>query len=389
MENKFKFLQFDQAREFVRNLGIKTQKDWRIYCKSGNKPKYIPSNPNLTYKHNGWLGIQDFLGTNPGGFNGFLSFDQAREFVRKLNFKNKSEWDTYCKSGDKPNNIPSDPSSKYKNEFKGYPDFLGNENGKLMSRGYTQVKWTLCNIIKISKKYTDFKDFKDNESRCFAKAKRMKILNYITKHMIKHHGIEKRYLYKCVFSDNYVYIGLAHNLEKRKKEHLNTNFKRRTAVGEHISKTGIIPTFTQIGFGFVEEIAILEKENIEIYNKNGFNILNRSKGGEIGTSISKITKEECLKVSLKYKSRKDLKNNNLSIYQKIIKSDWDRKEFFKHMTLSYTKNRWNYETCMIEALKYKTRNDFRKNAASCYIQSKKYGFFEEITKHMISGRIKN
>ena len=44
----------------------------------------------------------------------FRDFESAREFVRKLGLKNKPEWQEYCKSGDKPDDIPSDPWIVYK-----------------------------------------------------------------------------------------------------------------------------------------------------------------------------------------------------------------------------------------------------------------------------------
>ena len=44
----------------------------------------------------------------------FRDFESAREFVRALNLKNAKEWNEYCKSGNKPDDIPSNPSSIYK-----------------------------------------------------------------------------------------------------------------------------------------------------------------------------------------------------------------------------------------------------------------------------------
>ena len=45
-----KFRDFESAREFVRSLHLKGNKEWREYCKSGKKPDNIPSNPNWVYK---------------------------------------------------------------------------------------------------------------------------------------------------------------------------------------------------------------------------------------------------------------------------------------------------------------------------------------------------
>jgi hypothetical protein len=57
-----KFLPFYEARAFVRMLKLKNQKEWTTYCKTGNKPAEIPYSPDRTYKKE-WKGIGDWLGT--------------------------------------------------------------------------------------------------------------------------------------------------------------------------------------------------------------------------------------------------------------------------------------------------------------------------------------
>jgi hypothetical protein len=114
------FLPFEEARIFARNLNLNSQKEWLKYRKSDNKPDNIPSNPYSVYKNDGWLSWGDWLGTK-NDFNGFLPFDDARNFARNLNLKPYDKWKKYCKSGNKPNNIPSSPDKVYKN--KGWIDF--------------------------------------------------------------------------------------------------------------------------------------------------------------------------------------------------------------------------------------------------------------------------
>ena len=53
---------FKKARAFARNLGLKSQPEWRAYCQSGKKPAVIPSDPNHVYANDGWLGIGIGLG---------------------------------------------------------------------------------------------------------------------------------------------------------------------------------------------------------------------------------------------------------------------------------------------------------------------------------------
>lgn len=54
----------------------------------------------------------------------FLTFKEAKNIVGRLNIKNWSEWRMYCKSGQKPDNIPSLPNVTYKDDFKNIKDFL-------------------------------------------------------------------------------------------------------------------------------------------------------------------------------------------------------------------------------------------------------------------------
>lgn len=61
-EKKDIFYDYKNARKFVSKLHLKNSQAWRDYCKSGKRPNFIPSNPHLTYKNNGWQGIQHFLG---------------------------------------------------------------------------------------------------------------------------------------------------------------------------------------------------------------------------------------------------------------------------------------------------------------------------------------
>jgi hypothetical protein len=53
---------FKKARAFARSLNLKSETEWREYCKSGKRPSYIPSNPDKTYANDGWAGMSDWLG---------------------------------------------------------------------------------------------------------------------------------------------------------------------------------------------------------------------------------------------------------------------------------------------------------------------------------------
>jgi hypothetical protein len=45
-----KFRLFAEAKDYVHSLGLQSEKEWRKYKKSGNKPADIPFDPAGVYK---------------------------------------------------------------------------------------------------------------------------------------------------------------------------------------------------------------------------------------------------------------------------------------------------------------------------------------------------
>jgi hypothetical protein len=59
---KTEFWPYENARQFVHSLGLKSVAEWDQYRRSGNRPDYIPSTPRRTYKNKGWVNWADGLG---------------------------------------------------------------------------------------------------------------------------------------------------------------------------------------------------------------------------------------------------------------------------------------------------------------------------------------
>ena len=124
---------FEDARAYVRTLGLKSQKEWEVWRKSGDRPHDIPSDPWTTYASSGWTSWGDFLGYSIGKVAGsYRSFEKAREYARTLGLKSEKEWNAWRKSGARPHDIPSGPQTTYKSSgWISYPDFLGYNMGKV------------------------------------------------------------------------------------------------------------------------------------------------------------------------------------------------------------------------------------------------------------------
>ncbi len=149
------YLSFIFARDFSRNLKLSNLDEWYLYCKSGKKPLNIPTNPDKQYKKNGWSGYGDWLGTYTvsNSKKKYFDFFDARNYVQKLNFKSQKDWRNYRISGEKPNEIPSNPESVYKNKgWISFGDWLGTN--------------------KVADQYIVYKNFQD--ARAFAQSLNLK-----------------------------------------------------------------------------------------------------------------------------------------------------------------------------------------------------------------------
>ncbi len=146
------FRSFEEACQYVRELGVKTSIEWRKLSKGklfgkSSLPSDIPAAPYLIYRSK-WISWPDFLGTDTNSYGNivFWSFDKAKEFVRSLNLKNSKEWSKYCKGempqkGKKPKGIPFSPPSMYKNKgWKGWGDFLGTGNIAPRNKNFKSFK---------------------------------------------------------------------------------------------------------------------------------------------------------------------------------------------------------------------------------------------------------
>jgi len=106
---------FNEARDYIRSLGLQNEKEFRIWLKSPSRPKDIPSNPHRTYKED-WINLSDFLGSDPKKTKRgrkFRKFSEARDYIRLKGFTTIKEYRIWSKSGDRPSDIPTDPVTTY------------------------------------------------------------------------------------------------------------------------------------------------------------------------------------------------------------------------------------------------------------------------------------
>ncbi len=92
------------------------------------------------------------------------------------------------------------------------------------------------------------------------------------------------------------------------------------------------------------------------------------------------TIEKCQEEAIKYKTKKDFRKNSISSYNTSYINKWLDK-ICKHMEY-LTKQRWFYENVKIEALKYSSRMEFKRKCSTAYNFCIKYQLLDEFCSHM-------
>jgi superfamily II DNA or RNA helicase len=129
--SRFSWMPFEEAREYIRALGLNSQKEWTEYYRSTNRNMNIPTLPERVYLNEGWISLGDWLGNGRIATNlrEYLPFKDARAQVRGLGLNSQKEWNDYCRSSNRNIYIPVNPHETYKNKgWINIADWLGYKN---------------------------------------------------------------------------------------------------------------------------------------------------------------------------------------------------------------------------------------------------------------------
>jgi hypothetical protein len=188
-----------------------------------------------------------------------------------------------------------------------------------------------------------------------------------------------RDIYTFVFKKtNTIYIGLTCNTKRRFKEHMRRD---DSPVFRYIKKTNDTYDFNVITDSPLSEVEASKKECdlINEYLLNGWNILNAKLGGGLGGSLQIWNYDNLRCEALKYKTKVDFRKYSPKAYHasnrlKVIDN------ICGHMVKLYPN--WTYEELSSEAKKYKHRGEFLKNSKNAYNQSRRRGLLDDVCSHM-------
>lgn len=159
------FLNYSACRTLVIALGLTSMQDWIAYAKSGNRPADVPSNPWNVYQDElasmtppQKFNINEFIGcklprktrvkkdgevkavkapktaTTPVAdapvdvpdTSGLTPFEIAKTAIQEMKLTSREAFYDLKRKDMLPAGVPRNPDTTFKNDWKGWGDFLGN-----------------------------------------------------------------------------------------------------------------------------------------------------------------------------------------------------------------------------------------------------------------------
>lgn len=142
-------LPFEWLKAFVQHMGIQSRSEYWAARDHFKWEEWAPKVPNRVYAKE-WQGWNDFLNTtnvfnarslNPAFYRDYWS---AVRYIRGLNLTSIADWKRFVDSDDLPLDIPENPSAVYKEQWRGYREWLGLGNNRVNVADYEKQEfWIL------------------------------------------------------------------------------------------------------------------------------------------------------------------------------------------------------------------------------------------------------
>lgn len=314
-------------------------------------------------KNNGWLDDVCFHMNDIRKKGGYWTIDKIKEEALKYTTRN----DFRKESG----------SAYTKAQVNGWLDDVCSHMTSISKpNGY----WTIDKVREEALKFNNRNDFNKGSS-AYQAASKFGWLDDVCSHMELQGSIYKRHIYKAIFDDGSVYIGLTYNYDKRMIDHLR---KSKSSVYRYMIQSGLKPTFELITKELLsmEDAVKMECRLIDEYKDLGFNVLNKAKGGSLGGSLIIWTLDKVRKEALKYDKRNDFIKGSPTAYNKAIGFGL-LDDVCSHMVSRYKPNGyWTYDNIRKEALNFDNRADFKKDSITAYNRAMKNGWLNDVCSHM-------
>lgn len=135
---------YKEFKKFINDIGVSSAKEWFEWCRYNNRPNNIPSNPVSIYKNKGWDGWSSLFG------NKKIKYQDAKKIVSQLEFKSPGEFQKWARSNKNIFLIPIHPDIAYKKEGFQWTDFLNCSFQPPKEFSNEEIDFIIDNYSKLS-----------------------------------------------------------------------------------------------------------------------------------------------------------------------------------------------------------------------------------------------
>lgn len=218
-------------------------------------------------------------------------------------------------------------------------------------------------------------DFRSKFPQSYKAARENGWYDEVTEPLISVVDDRTRLIYVYEFPDNSVYVGLTVNEKRRKSGHLNID-DVESPVAQHMIDTGLEPTYKVV----VKDLTPKEAQDSEgcteeRYKLNGWKVLNKYKTGSLGACRRFWTKEMAQSSASNFNTKIDFKKGDTKAYQAAQKYGW-LNDITKHMT-PVDKTVWTYDKTKEFAKQFNSRAKMKYASISAYDRARTQGWLDE------------
>lgn len=238
-------------------------------------------------------------------------------------------------------------------------------------------RWTLKALKASAANYNTRSEWQRGDSAAYATAHKRGVLDQCCAHMERIGNRNSRAIYALEFSDKSVYVGLTHDVAKRKRQHLH---KPTSKVMADKFASGIPFEFKALtDYLPVDEAASLEGDVLASYLAKGWTSLNSSATGSLGTNEVKWTLDKLKASAKKYETRGEWQKEDHKAYDAAFRHGlFD--QCCAHM--QPVRESWTPEILKASALKYGTRKEWRAAEPKAYRIAKYHRLLDTCCAHM-------
>jgi hypothetical protein len=243
--------------------------------------------------------------------------------------------------------------------------------------------YTRERIKEIIESCKELSEFREDYSSCYNASRLEPDFKELISSLRRKGGTKHKYVYR-ITDDVLVYYGITDNQTRRERQYRSRNKNVRcnpeaVIILKNRGRFELLTSLLNVNDALNKEQELIQNPERSKVTGNVLICVNISKGGQLGGTEIKWTKEETTKVASLYVLRSDFRKRDPGAYDRAYKNGW-LDEVCWHM--EPIRESWNLEKVKSVAMLCASRIEFKRRYGSAECAARKNGWMDEVCSHM-------